>query len=363
MTYPPNKLEFDRQNPRLAEYGITKDTSDLEIVRILWEEMDVEEIILSLTASGFFTHEPLLVAVENKKNVVIEGNRRLAALRILTDNDLREKLEIPAYKLSAPVKKSLKEIPCVVLTRKEAWRLLGFKHVNGAQRWRSYAKANYIANVHREYGVSLAEISTQIGDNHNTVRRLYRGLMVLEEAERLKVYNRADRSKQHLSFSHLYTGLDLTGFKDYLNLADEEDETDDPVPKKNKVQLGNLLTWLYGSKSQGLEPKVVSQNPDLRRLAKALTTTQGRLALEANKSLEEAWQASRPATNVFDEALIEAKLALQKAKAHMTDGYDGSLELLKIAGSIANQADSLYSEMERIHEKISKPTSKPRLTE
>lgn len=354
-----SELQFDRENPRLAEYGITKDTLDIDIVRILWEEMDVEEIVLSLTASGFFKHEPLLVAEENGEHVVIEGNRRLAALRILTDDNIRNQLGISSFDLTPAVRSTLDEIPCLILSRKDAWRLLGFKHVNGTQLWRSYAKANYIAKVRREYGASLEEISTQIGDNHNTVRRLFRGLMVLEQAERIGAYNRADRTKQHLSFSHLYTGLDLAGIKDYLEVQDADTEADDPIPASKKVQLGNVLTWLYGSKSQNLEPKVVSQNPDLRKIAKALTTTQGRLALEANLPLDDAYQASRPASNVFEEALIEAKVALQKARANLTDGYDGSIDLLKIAGSIANQADSLYSEMERVN----KPANKPRITE
>src|SRR5581483_4177273 len=76
-------LHFDHLNPRLAEYGITPTTSDEDILKILWEAMDVRELVQSISASGYFPHEPIIVAKEAGKYVVIEGNRRLAAVKVL----------------------------------------------------------------------------------------------------------------------------------------------------------------------------------------------------------------------------------------------------------------------------------------
>lgn len=36
-------LHFDRANPRLAEYGITSNTPEDEILTTLWQVMDVAE--------------------------------------------------------------------------------------------------------------------------------------------------------------------------------------------------------------------------------------------------------------------------------------------------------------------------------
>ena len=86
------------------------------------------------------------------------------------------------------------------------WRFLGFKHVNGPAKWTSFAKAIYIAEVHREYNVPLADIAEQIGDRHKTVQRLFRGLMVLDQAEKMKVLiSRIDITRS-LRF-HTFTGL------------------------------------------------------------------------------------------------------------------------------------------------------------
>ena len=70
-------------------------------------------------------------------------------------------------------------------------------------------------------------------------------------------------------------------------------------------------------------------------------------ALRAGEDLNKSYEISRPATSVFEEALLAAKRELTTARAALSSGYDNSHELLKIAGSIANIADDLYTEMER----------------
>lgn len=346
------ELHFDHSNPRLAEYGITSATSEADILKILWDTMDVRELVQSISASGYFPHEPLIVAQEGKKLVVIEGNRRLAAVKVLLSHKLAKEngWEVPT--LPAAALSNLRELPAILANREESWRYLGFKHVNGPAKWSSYAKAAYIAEVHRKYGVPLADIANQIGDRHNTVQRLYRGLMVLEQAERAKVYDREDRFRQRLAFSHLYTGLDYEGIGTFLKIAPKENETDEPVPKNKLKELGELCVWLYGSKKEKLVPVVESQNPDLRQLNAVVANRESVAALRAGVGLAKAFEMSRPPTAVFEEALLAAKRALMTARGNLTIGYDDSEALLKIAGTVAELADDIYEEMERKQKEV-----------
>ncbi len=68
-------LKFDRKNPRLVEFGLREDSTDEEIVRLLWDAMDAREIAMSIVASGYFENDPLIVTSENDGHIVIEGNR------------------------------------------------------------------------------------------------------------------------------------------------------------------------------------------------------------------------------------------------------------------------------------------------
>ena len=340
-TIEVKKLEFDRKNPRLAEYGITPKTDDQEIIQILWDTMDVRELVQSIAASGFFSHEPLIVAKERRKNVVIEGNRRLAAVRVLLAPQEVDSGSYQIPKLKRKAKDALLVSPAEIESRDSAWRYLGFKHVNGPAKWSSYAKAKYIADVHRDFSVSLSDIAEQIGDRHQTVQRLYRGLMVIDQAERLKVYNRENRFRTRFAFSHLYTGLDGDGISSFLSLKASDEESTSPVPAKKKKQLGELCVWLYGSKKDKTPPVVQKQAPDLWRLNDVLKSREATAALRDSSDLENAFEISRPQNAVFEEALLRAKRELIRARGTLTTGYDGSGELLRIAGDIANIADCL----------------------
>ena len=340
-------LVFDRRNPRLPEFGLSASTTDEEVIRILWDAMDVRELVMSVAASGFFSHEPLIVSPEHGNNVVIEGNRRLAAVRILLDSDIAQSLNEDIPLLSAAERDALQTLPAIIATRTDSWRYLGFKHVNGPAKWSSYAKSRYIADVHRTYGASLDDIARQIGDTHRTVQRLYRGLMVIEQAERTKVFDRDNRWRNHFSFSHIYTGLGYPGISSFLGMNPEEDELENPVPEDKIKELGELLLWLYGSRLSQDPPVVESQNPDLRHLDLVVSSGEGIAALRSGSGLAIAYELSRPVSTVFEESLLASKRNLQKAHGLLSTGYSGSEKLFRIADDVAELAYDLYDQMER----------------
>ncbi len=342
---PVSKLFFDIRNPRLVEFNeITPQTSEERIIEILWEAMDVRELVLSIAASGYFSHEPLIVSRETGRDIVIEGNRRLAAVKVILNPALIS-AEIP--QVNPTIKDSLRELPVMISTREKAWRYLGFKHVNGPAKWGSYAKARYIVQVHNDFHIPLDQIAFQIGDTHKTVQRLYRGLMVVEQAEKEKIFSREDIKRSNFAFSHMYTGLQLKGVSQFLDLKDEDEDTKEFVPKSKINELAEMCQWLYGSKKDDIEPVVQSQNPHLRQLDAIVQSREALAALRDGETIESAFELTKPVSNLFEEELLKAKRSLVKAKGLVTEGYDGSESLLKIVASISNIAYDLYSEMER----------------
>jgi DNA-binding transcriptional MerR regulator len=306
--------------------------------------MDVRELVLSIAASGYFKNEPLIVSQEKGRNIVIEGNRRLAAIKVILNPGIT-RAEIP--EVSSSIKENLREVPVMISTRENAWRYLGFKHVNGPAKWGSYAKSRYIAQVHNDFNVPLDQIACQIGDTHKTVQRLYRGLMVVEQAEKEKVFSRDDIKRSNFAFSHMYTGLQLKGISQFLNLKGEDEDTKEFIPKSHINELAEMCRWLYGSKREDIEPVVQTQNPHLRQLDAIVQSREALAALRDDEPLESAFELTKPVSNIFEEELLKAKRSLVKAKGLVTEGYDGSEPLLKIVESISNIAFDLYTEMDR----------------
>ncbi len=357
MDVPVEDLHFDNSNPRLF---LEDDLSDETLVHILWREFAVDEVAMSIANNGFFRHEPLFVAREKGRLIVVEGNRRLAAVRLLVDGALRKRIKATDLpQITEARKRELKRLPAIMCQRENVWQYVGFKHVNGPQPWQSYAKAQYIAWVHDEVGVSLDEVARTIGDRHWTVRRHYRGLMVLRQAQNMGVFDLEDRWKKHFSFSHLYTGLDYPNTREFLGIDNETSYQPDPVPTGHIKNLGELFLWLYGQKSTGTRPLVQTQNPDLRRLDSAIGSGAGRLALRRGLSLDTAVDYSIGDEELFKGHLLEARRYLEYARGKQSTGDRGDPGTLRTANEILDLAERLVIDMEQ-HRREERATRRSR---
>jgi len=342
--FATDKLFLDHKNPRLAgQDGATDQTS---LMKKLWTEGALDEIALSISKNGFFPEEQLFVVVEDGKHIVVEGNRRLATVKILRDDALRNKLRATDLPILTEAKKNaLSELPISIYPdRKSLWAYVGFRHVNGPMTWDSWAKAQYIAQVHNDFHIPLEEIAESIGDKNSTVARLYRGLMVLNQATEKAGFKVEDRTKSHLSFSHLYTGLDYAGFQKHLGIS----ETSHQVDKKHLTNLKELMVWLYGDKTEDTLPIIRSQNPDLKRLDDVLKEKRALDALRSGLGLDVSHQISLGDEVRFREALARIKYDLQQAKGLLLQGYSGESDLLETAKIIENLAESLVQEMSKM---------------
>jgi len=338
-------LRFDDSNPRLKGDD-DEGSSQQELFEQLWRDFAVDEVAASIAANGYFPYEPMFVADEDGEFVVVEGNRRLAAAKALLGQMKLPTGSSALPKLTAKERSALELVPCLSSDRSSVWQYIGFKHVNGPQAWQSASKAEYIAWVHNDLGVPLAEIARRIGDKHATVQRLYRALMVIKQAESADVFHRSDRAKEHFSFSHLYTGLDYSGISNYIKVVPTAEEAVRPVPKSRLNELGELCVWLYGSKSQNKGPVVSSQNPDLRILDEVLHSKDAVAALRQGLPLRVSQDIGKGDTRLLREALVRAKDSLQTARGRVLTGFkEDEGDIVRLAEDAATLADALYEEL------------------
>jgi hypothetical protein len=337
-------LLLDPENPRIIELGLGDNPKQPDILKALWEKMAVAEVAMSIAWNGYFEHEPLFIEEEKKQLIVIEGNRRLAAVKLLLDADLRKRVgatDLPEIDRINPARRAeLEFLPGKLTTRKDLWRYLGFKHVNGPATWGAYAKAQYVAKVHNEYKIPLEAIAQQIGDYNNTVERQYHGLMVVEQAEKAGVFNRTNvKRKKGFEFSHIYEGLSREGIQKYLGLTRESRSKRDPVPKANLKKLGELLEWMYGNSAKNIEPIMRTQAKDLEVLSSVLLSKEGVAALRTGLSLELARDAALGDAQLFKQSLSQCKSSLQDAVGLVTTGFDPIED--KASFSVAQDIDEL----------------------
>src|SRR4051794_5785369 len=92
MRLPAAQLMLDEQNPRLPEE--LRGGSQPAILTYLYDNAVLEELARSYVNNGFFQHEHLVVAEQHDRYAVLEGNRRLAALKVLLGDDDAQDAEL-----------------------------------------------------------------------------------------------------------------------------------------------------------------------------------------------------------------------------------------------------------------------------
>ncbi|MEW6037220.1 MAG: ParB N-terminal domain-containing protein [Pseudomonadota bacterium] len=351
-------LKLDRENPRLV--GASARTTEESIVAQLYRGEELGELLQSIAANGYLDIEPLIVLLDpaDQKFTVLEGNRRLAAIRLFREPALveaiakSERLKIGVPEISPEVEATLAQVSVYRVPDRDAARsFIGFKHINGAAKWESYAKAKFAAEWYKSGNVSLEDISEKIGDRHDTIKRMVAAIYVLEQAERERIFSLSDRNVTKFNFSHLYTALSRTPYMTYLGLEtawSRYDPQPDPVPTDKLDRLREVLVWIYGSKEDNnKEPVVRSQNPDIKNLGEVLASAEGLHILRAGRTLAEAHASTRPADETLSAALIRARSTLREA-ANSLRGYDGrDQSLLNIAEDISETAQTIFDRMRK----------------
>ena len=353
---PVDSLRLDRENPRLT--GRTGHRSDEALVAELYDSAELDELLQSMTSNGYFDIEPLVVMEEpeNGELVVLEGNRRLATVLLLSDPDFvsRVRREAGLSRLTIPeipdsLRSTFEQVTVYrVSDRTQARPLIGFKHINGPQKWQAYAKARFAAKWYNESDVGLDEIARAIGDRHDTIKRMVSSIYVLEQASKEELFEVDHRFPSKFNFSHLYTALSRSQYMAYLGLPKgwaRYDPKPNPVPAEKMEELGQVLRWIYGYRPDNEEQVVKRQNPDIKRLGEVLAKPEAVLELKVTADLDRAHSVAEPASTRFTSSLIKARRALQDAVGSVRgyDGRDGSL--LGISEDIKEASDLLHSRM------------------
>jgi hypothetical protein len=340
-------VDFDPNNPRLIEQGLKKPT-DAQIVRALADNADLSEIVQSIAANGYIDIEPLIVQRDKSRYVVLEGNRRLAAIRVIQDPELARSAGISVPKTTKEVRDSLEEVTVYAVSDPDQARdFIGFKHINGPHKWDAHAKGRLPPT-----GIAKREKNGITLETSPSARRRprYRPVVrhhVLDQAEKGRSFQSTTAIRQ-FAFSHLYTALTRPGYREFLGLPDEwraNDPKPNPVPKARVENLGKVLVWLYGSKSDDVEPVITSQNPHIKQLGAVLQDARARAILINRNSLSEAHQQLEPKGARFETALLNAKQEAENALSQVI-GYDTTdTTLLETAAELKQTSAVLFTTM------------------
>lgn len=316
---PVTRLMFDSKNPRLSPE--VEGYSQEALLLHLEERYDLFPIARSMVDNGYFQEEPLIgIPGPEDKILIVEGNRRLACLKLLTDQKSREISNRKAAweELAAEAEKrgtiqELEEVPVVIHEKRdqELRAILGFRHITQTKKWDALSKARFINHlIETSPKATFSQIAQEIGSKAVTIRNNFVAFRVFLQA---KNEFSIETSKVETQFGVFYTALTDANIKYYLNLDSnkEPQQLKKPIHPSKSDELKFLIETLHGTKS--IEP-IITDSRQIRRFGEILFSAQARAVLQTTRNFEYAFTL----TGGEKRALLSN---LEKADIYLTESY------------------------------------------
>lgn len=243
------QLEFDSHNPRLPEL---LGKNQREIFRFLVDEIGVEDLLESIAASGIIEADPVIgkPAKEKDKYVVIEGNRRLAALKLLNGERIDDGEPEPTLPQLAPGAVGNIDTLNVELgwPEPELEAYLGYRHVTATREWPPEAKARFVIERCKEdfSKENLSKFAKRLGTTPPTLRRWIVAYLTLNQAQEKGLFDLKDAYAKRY-FGTFYTLLGSQQVQSFLGLRTDP-VASNPVPEDHLSNLKEFVSWSIGTK-------------------------------------------------------------------------------------------------------------------
>jgi hypothetical protein len=262
---------------------------------------------------------------------VIEGNRRLAAVKGLLKKEFASKRGIERNSSQTELGGLM---PVLVVSddksttiRREVDELIAFKHINSSKRWGNYAKAGYIHTLVGEVRDELPKentsdeeifrsISMRVGDTENAVPQLYEAFALLKQAREAKEefrfgIERRANCRNRLPFDTWLFTLQELAVRAYLGLKHEVTLAGG-VPESKLPRLKQLCEWVFGNHQTGADP-VILDFDDMEMLNDVLMDDESANELLEGRALSDVWERMSDASSRATDRLKEAEHALHEA--------------------------------------------------
>lgn len=266
-------LLLDPNNPRFSELGEELNSvaesrfADPKVQASTFDKMrdqrfNVNELRDTIKTLGFLPMDRIVVRPwkldsQPAKYVVVEGNRRVTALRWLVQLHENGKETFSELRL-----KNLQRLECLVLDDKLAppsatLVLPGLRHVSGIKEWGPYQKAKTVHAL-RKGGMSPQEAAQSLGLSTRTANNAYRCFIALESMKANEEFGEATDPRMYSYFEEIFKRPDV---KTWLAWSDEAEQF------TRTERVNEFYSWIVPSGEDGGGPPKLPEAKNVRDLA------------------------------------------------------------------------------------------------
>lgn len=191
-----DELYLDEKNPRFI---VPPNPTQQSIVDYLIENEEVEQLASDIAKSGgLYAGERIIVTEERGRWIVLEGNRRICACKILMNPQLLVNKRLASVdKIKLLMNNELGQTLSVVTAdvmknRLDAQSSLAAKHIDGIKKWSTISKHKFFA-LEFDAGKSIEEISMITGVSLPKIRTGLKEYRMIDYVLKLPFWTESER--------------------------------------------------------------------------------------------------------------------------------------------------------------------------
>lgn len=348
---PIDDLKLDLYNPRLPKSKQGKD--EKTVVEFMLLEAATLELMSAIGENDFFAGELLLVVSDENeagKYIVIEGNRRLTAVKLLNNPSLTSVKKLATSEVVSEAKYIPTELPCLIFEDKsKILKYLGFRHITGIKSWRLLEKSRYLSELRlRDFGEltflqASSEIAKAIGSTPAYVKRLlisYDLYKIVED----EAFYQIDGLNDSKFFLNYFT--DSLNKENIRNFVGVNLNSNTPLENIDYVNLQKIVFWWF-EKSEG-QSRVLGDSEGLKLLDKVIGHHDALVAFESGTNIREAYEITGDLDLQFEKRIKDSLKAIEQAdslsnrtRVFYADLVEDLRSIRKVAGKINDYKNSL----------------------
>jgi hypothetical protein len=272
----------------------------------------------SIRLNGFVPIEQIVIRPYHSqlgKDVVGEGNRRVAALQWLVEDEESGIIDLDPISLG-----DIRQIYALVLdstiedTASATQVIMAIRHVSGTKEWGASQQARLIVEFMQENGATLTTVARRLGMSARETGRRFRASMALRQMESNEEYHDYIQPIFHGLFQETFASTEV---RDWLEWDDSSREY------RNTSNLTDFYSWICRTEDRSAKITTVYDVRKLRsivRNARAIETLRDP-DTNLQSSLDVASESTSPRMmDAFESPLRQALRAVDNMSASTVKG-------------------------------------------
>jgi hypothetical protein len=273
------------------------------------ESFELESLKDSILTNGFVPLEQIVVVGydgedDKRRFLVVEGNRRVAAVKTLLKEHTAGAVEIPEEK-----QKTLHELPVIEIVgtedEKKAYQqtLMAIRHVAGIREWGPYQQAKLIVEMFEGEDRAFGRVSQRVGISAREVGRRYRASKALQQMEEDEEFGE-NASPKLYSFFH--EAMSQPKVREWLAFSDQTYSAENLEARQGFYELLSPRTV----EGEILPPKLQNANRQVRQLKDIVDKPIPlKILLDPERAFDDAVRAAQDEIVEDETGILEHSLA------------------------------------------------------